>query len=105
MRNMSLRIGDIEVRTCSKELRTDRPHETCEVVKWDTNEGAPETCYTLAYWVTSPRSGIEVGLFDYGLKYCGSRPFSIGDANLRMFHRLTAFADKILNVHALLDEV
>ena len=70
----SIRIKDLEVRSCGKGLILDKIHDTAEIIKWsmatynhDDEHQKKNYCYVLAYW-TKEKEG-------YDLKFVGSRPF------------------------------
>jgi hypothetical protein len=75
MRKFSFRIGYIEARSCDVHLRNSDPHVRAEIVNWN---GA--TCFTLASW----REKDE----DWGLEFCGKRPFLVNDTEFMLLARL-----------------
>jgi len=76
MVKMSLRIEDMEVRTCDDSLMcvTDNPHITAEIIVWeDARKDKSPTCYTIAYFKRIENR--EETLFD--LCFVGTRPFDV----------------------------
>lgn len=66
---MSMRIKNIEVRTCSSALLLNEgDHTTAEVIRW-FHEGDKRHCIVLAYW--------KLGKEGYDLQFVGNRPFQI----------------------------
>ncbi len=83
---LSLRIGDLELRTCDENLLQRRALTTAEVIRWEKRDAAPEFCYVLAMW----RKGKE----GYSLEFIGGRPF---DAPEKTFWRLAKFGQESLD--------
>lgn len=70
--NLSIRIGDLELRSCDEHLFVqDVTHTTAEIVKWERTDSGKgkESCYTVAYWVK--------GSAGYDVMFVGNRPFEI----------------------------
>lgn len=84
---LSLRIGNLELRTCDENLLQRREIVTAEVIRWEKQTDKPgEYCYVLAMW----RKGKE----GYSLEFIGGRPF---DANRDVFWRLAVFGQEHLD--------
>jgi hypothetical protein len=66
--NFSLRINDLEARSCDRHLFISEPHDRAEIVKWGS-DNKERHCFTVAYWEKS-KDG-------YNLKFVGNRPFEI----------------------------
>lgn len=69
MKIFSMRVGDLEVRTCSQSLTGASPHTRAELV-----HAASGTNVTLAAW-TKTTSGYE-------LRFVGDRPFRYADPDV-----------------------
>ena len=63
MDRFSVRIKNVEVRSCNDNLMSYEPHTTAEIIKWDDR-----TCFTIASWRRDSCG--------YYLRFVGSRPFS-----------------------------
>jgi hypothetical protein len=64
MKKFSVRIGDLEVKSCAKDLTEYGPHVTAKIL-YHLN---PQLMYVTAYWER------ENGVGGYFLKFVGSRP-------------------------------
>lgn len=64
----SLRIEDLEVRSCNENLLLDRIHDRAEIVKWESLKDV-EYCGTVAYW-----ERVKGG---YELRFINDRPFNV----------------------------
>ena len=62
----SVRVGDLELRSCDDALCGKTPHTSAEIVQWADFDGGPG-CYTLAHW------GGE-----RDLRFVGARPLECG---------------------------
>lgn len=70
MTPFSFKIGDMECRSCGKQLLLDEPHDRAEIIRW-YNSRNPEGvfCYVLANWEPKKEG--------FDLLFCGSRPFEV----------------------------
>ena len=60
----SIRIEDLELRSCGEHLLTEGvEHTRAEIVQWENEE----YCWTLAYWNKNSNG--------YNLEFVGNRPF------------------------------
>lgn len=75
MKKFSLRINDLEVRSCGKQLLSDDGHNRAEIVKWFKVTDEKECCMAVAYW--REHSG------GYNLQFIGDRAFKV-DAEVFM---------------------
>lgn len=67
MDKMSMRIGDLEVRTCNKFLLQNKDHTTAQIIHWMNDD----TCCTMASWKMYSEG--------HELHFVGDRPFNIGN--------------------------
>ena len=63
----SIRIDQLELRTCNNHLTLEQPYTTAEIVAWVDSPGKKSYCYTIARW--------EKDSEGYSLKMIGNRPF------------------------------
>lgn len=88
--NFSIRIDNLEVRSCGEHLLQKNPHNTAEILRWEFHENDPgvEFCYVLAYWVKNKEG--------YDLSFVNDRPFD-KDIPDDTFMFLAGEGQKILN--------
>lgn len=87
MQKISLRIGDIELRTCDKSLLSKvETHTTAEIIIWLTDEKEKAFCIVLAYWIKDKEG--------FNLHFVGDRPFRYSNDN---FWRIAKFGQEYLN--------
>jgi hypothetical protein len=82
---MSMRIKDIEVRTCGDGLLMNGPHKQAEIIRWFKRDGSSDYCIVVAYW-TKTKEG-------WDLKFVGNRPFEVEHGE---FMRAAEFGQKFL---------
>lgn len=88
--NFSIKMGDLEVRSCNKRLITSNEgHDRAEIVQWLNNETKP-ACYTIAYW------GVEDEKYD--LRFVGNRPFD-EKIDILVFMRLAKMGQDLLEMN------
>ena len=79
----SIRIEDLELRSCGEHLLTEGvEHTRAEIVKWENEE----YCWTLAYW--------NKNINGYNLMFVGNRPF---DTNQEIFMKLAKQGQRLLD--------
>lgn len=93
--NFSVKIKDLEIRSCRKDLSLDLPHNTAEIIQWDlaainhdSEDNPKKYCYTLAYWIKDINS--------YDLRFLGSRPFD-NLVNRHHFWTLAKIGQRLLD--------
>ena len=87
---LTLRIGDLELRTCDENLLSRKALTKAEVVRWQETTIGGETrpsCYAVAIF-SQDREGY------WSVEFVGSRPF---DVNREDFWRLLEFGQKFLS--------
>lgn len=75
---LSIKIEDLELRSCNRSLGQKGKHDRLEIVKWND-----DMCHTLAHW------------HDYNLQYCIDRPLK-PDVDFELFHKLTKVGYSLL---------
>ena len=86
MEKFNFKIGDLELRSCNKQLISSLNQETAEIVKWMKKDNVGEYCYTVAYWIESNEG--------FDLKFVGNRPFKL---NYERFMHLADIGQKMLD--------
>lgn len=71
IKKFSMRIGDLELRTCDEHLVSFKEHTTANIVKW-YEYLEKEYCMSVAFW--------KRGKEGYDLRFVGRRPIVECDA-------------------------
>ena len=94
---LSIRHGDIELRTCDIHLLSSGEHVTAEIRQWfEATETCQRHCYVLAYWRRDKEG--------YDMMFVGSRPAKLSKKDANSFWRLYKRGQKLLTKHFNLDD-
>ena len=74
MTEFSFKVGNLEVRSCDKNLLQEGEHVTAEIIEWKVCDGKPY-CSTVAHWVDS-------GEKYFDLLFISSRPYEVDKHDL-----------------------
>lgn len=69
----SVRIGDLEVRSCGDHLMSSDDDYRAEMVKWSVGSDKKPYCFTVAYW--------DLGSENYNMQFVGNRPFALDSSD------------------------
>lgn len=84
---LTLKIGDLELRSCNSNLLSSTPHSTANIVRVERDREDKPYCYSLAYWTK--------GSEGFTLQFVADRPFRYASAEDFWF--LAEFGQKFLD--------
>lgn len=87
MKELTLKLNDLELKSCNSGLLSSSPHSSANIVKNDIDHEGKPYCYSLAYWTK--------GSEGYSLQFVGDRPFRYSTAEDFWF--LAEFGQKFLD--------
>lgn len=83
---LSMRIGDLELRTCDENLLQRRQLSTLEIIRWEKKDDGSSYNYVAAMW-RMDKDGY------FSLEFIGDRPFS---TDPKVFWKLAQFGQEYL---------